>query len=154
MHRPQVKIVILALMLMMASVGEAAESSGAAVSGVVRDARGVVQMGALVQVLAGNSAMAGSAFTDLHGRYVIAHLLPGKYQVRASAALFVPAMRGNLQLRSGAQAIVDLTLNTLFETSTWLPAERRKADEPGTTGSGRCVPRRIVLSCDGMRMAM
>jgi hypothetical protein len=33
-------------------------------------------------------------------------------------------------LRSGAQAIVNLTLNTLFATATWLPAERRKADEP------------------------
>ena len=49
-------------------------------------------MGALVQVLAGDSVMVGTAFTDLHGRYLIAHLLPGKYDVKAaSAALFVPA---------------------------------------------------------------
>jgi hypothetical protein len=39
-------------------------------------------------------------------------------------------MRDNLQLRAGAQAIVNLTLNTLFESATWIPAERRKADEP------------------------
>ena len=26
---------------------------------------------------------------------------------------------------------MNLTLNTLFESATWLPAERRKADEPG-----------------------
>ncbi|MCU1295331.1 MAG: hypothetical protein JWP08_4181, partial [Bryobacterales bacterium] len=72
----------------------------------------------------------GTAFTDLHGRYLIPHFIPGKYEVRASAALFVPAMRDNLQLRPGAQAIVNLTLNTLFESATWIPAERRKADEP------------------------
>lgn len=130
MLRPQGKIVLLALILLTAGISRAAEPSGAAVSGVVRDAQGVVQMGALVQVLGANSVMVGTAFTDLHGRYLIAHLIPGKYQVRASAALFVPALRGDLELRSGARAIVDLTLNTLFETSAWLPAERRKADEP------------------------
>ena len=99
-------------------------------SGVVRDAQGVAQLGALVQVIADDSAVLGTAFTDLHGRYLIPHLLPGRYQVRASAALFVPALRDNLQLRAGAQAVVNLTLNTLFESATWIPAERRKADEP------------------------
>jgi hypothetical protein len=125
-----VKIVFLTLLLTTAAIGRAADRSGAALSGVVRDAQGIAQMGALVQVVADDSALVGSAFTDLHGRYLILHLLPGKYDVRASAALFVPALRGNLELRSGAQAVVDLTLNTLFETAAWLPAERRKADEP------------------------
>jgi hypothetical protein len=124
-----VKIVLLALVLMTASMCEGADP-GAAVSGVVRDAQGVVQMGALVQVLTGDSAMVGTAVTDLHGRYLIAHLIPGKYDVKATAALFMPAMRDNLQLRPGARAVVNLTLNTLFEPTAWLPAERRKADEP------------------------
>jgi hypothetical protein len=87
-------------------------------------------MGALVQVMGANSALVGTAFTDLHGRYLIANLLPGKYEVRASAALFVPAMRGNLQLRPGARTVVDLTMNAIFDAAAWLPAERRKADEP------------------------
>jgi hypothetical protein len=124
-----VKIVYVALTLLTVAVGVAAGQS-AAVSGVVRDAQGVAQLGALVQVVADDSAVLGTAFTDLHGRYLITRLLPGKYEVRASAALYVPALRGNLQLRTGAQAIVNLTLNTLYETATWIPAERRKADEP------------------------
>jgi hypothetical protein len=128
--RPQVKIGFLALLLTTSAIGRAADPPGAAVSGVVRDAQGIVQMGALVQVVADDSALVGTAFTDLHGRYLILHLLPGKYEVRASAALFVPALRGNLELAPGAQAVVNLTLNTLFETAAWLPAERRKADEP------------------------
>lgn len=129
MQRPQVKIALLSLILLTAAC-RVAMGQGAAISGVVRDAQGVAQLGALVQVIAADSAMAGTAFTDLHGRYFIPHLPPGSYQVTASAALFVPAMRGNLQLRSGAQAVVNLTLNTLFESAAWLPAERRKADEP------------------------
>lgn len=128
MQRSQVKIALLALMLTVAATGRAA-GPAAAVSGVVRDAQGVAQMGALVQVLA-NDAMVGTAFTDLHGRYLIVNLVPGKYEVRASAALFVPTMRDNLQLRPGAKAIVNLTLNAIFDAASWLPAERRKADEP------------------------
>jgi hypothetical protein len=128
--RPQVKIVFLMLMLTTPAISRAADPPGAAVSGVVRDAQGIAQMGALVQVVAADSALVATAFTDLHGRYLILHLLPGKYEVRASAALFVPALRDHLELRSGAQTVVNLTLNTLFETAAWLPAERRKADEP------------------------
>jgi hypothetical protein len=128
-QRPQVKIAILSLMLLTVAVRTAA-GQGAAISGVVRDAQGVAQLGALVEVVAVDSTVLGTAFTDLHGRYLIPHLIPGRYDVRATAALYVPALRDNLQLRAGAQAVVNLTLNTLFESTTWIPAERRKADEP------------------------
>ena len=130
MQRPQVKIAIVSLLLLTVAVRSAAGQGGATVTGVVRDAQGVAQLGALVEVVAANSAVLGTAFTDLHGRYLIPHLVPGRYDVRASAALYVPALRDNLQLRAGAQAVVNLTLNTLFESTTWIPAERRKADEP------------------------
>lgn len=115
-------------MLSTASVCLAAGTG--TISGVVRDTDGVAQMGVLIEVLASDSALAGTAFTDLHGRYLISRLLPGNYQVKASAALFVPATRGHLEVRSGARAIANLTLNTLFASTAWLPAERRKADEP------------------------
>jgi carboxypeptidase family protein len=128
-QRPQVKIAFVSLMLLTVATRIAAGQS-AAVSGVVRDAQGVAQLGALVQVVAEDSTVLGATFTDLHGRYLIPRLMPGRYGVRASAALFVPALRDNLQLRAGAQAVVNLTLNTLFESATWIPAERRKADEP------------------------
>jgi Carboxypeptidase regulatory-like domain len=128
-QRPQVKIAFVSVMLLTVAVRIAAGQS-AAVSGVVRDAQGVAQLGALVQVVAEDSTVLGATFTDLHGRYLIPRLVPGRYGVRASAALFIPALRDNLQLRAGAQAVVNLTLNTLFESATWIPAERRKADEP------------------------
>ncbi len=116
-------------MLTAAASGWAA-SPAAAVSGIVRDSQGVAQMGALVQVLTNDSVMVGTAFTDLHGRYLISNLVPGKYEVRATAALFVPALRDNLQLGPGARAIVNLTLSAIYDAASWLPAERRKADEP------------------------
>lgn len=122
-------LVLGGLMLWMAP-GMSASAATAAVSGVVRDARGVAQMGALVEVLAAGSESVATAMTDLHGRYRIADLMPGRYQVRASASLFMPAARRNLRLYSGMSATVNLTLNMLTDPAAWLPAERRKPDEP------------------------
>ena len=102
---------------------------GAVVSGVVRDAQGVAQMGALVQVLSANAETVGTAFTDLRGRYVIPNLNPGRYLVRASATLFVPSTRNNLQLQSGAKAVVNLTMAALFDTTAWMPGDRRRGED-------------------------
>jgi hypothetical protein len=119
-----------ALMLWLAP-GACVAASTAAVSGVVRDARGVAQMGAMVQVLAADSVTVKTAFTDMYGRYRIANLVPGKYQVEATGALFVPAIRANLRLATGMLATVNLTLNMFGDPAAWLPAERRRPDEPG-----------------------
>ncbi len=65
-------------------------------------------MGAMVQILAASSVSVATAFTDMNGRYRIANLVPGKYQVRATAALYVPATRPNLRLSTGMRATVDI----------------------------------------------
>jgi hypothetical protein len=108
----------------------ASELPGAAVTGVVRDVQGVAQSGALVQVMTAGLDGPRTAITDSHGRYSIPNLVPGKYAVQASAALFISATRDNLLLRPGKWVTVNLTLATLFDATAWLPAERRKTDEP------------------------
>ncbi|MDP9039200.1 MAG: TonB-dependent receptor [Acidobacteriota bacterium] len=119
----------LTAMLLLVGSGACLALPEAAVSGVVRDSRGAAQMGAMVQVLAGPVNVA-TVFTDLYGRYRIANLIPGKYEIRASAALFLPAMRSNLRLANGARATVNLTLSMLSDPVAWIPAQRRHADEP------------------------
>lgn len=128
-------VLIGAMLLSTQPLWAAAGDGATTISGVVKDAQGVVQMGALVQILAANALGAdvrtvATAFTDMHGHYAVSNLTPGRYQVRASAALFVPATKANLQLRTGAKTVVNLTLAALFDTASWLPASRRRADEP------------------------
>lgn len=106
-------------------------ASTAAVSGVVRDAQGVAQIGALVEVLSAGSVGVSTAVTDMYGRYRIANLMPGRYQVRASAALFIPATRSDLRLSPGLRATVNLTLSMLADPVGWLPAKPRGLDETG-----------------------
>jgi hypothetical protein len=107
-----------------------AASADAAVSGVVRDSHGTPQMGALIELLTADTSTVASTFTDDHGRYIIPAVIPGKYQIRASAAFLVPVTRANLRLQAGAQAIINLTMTTLFEAANWLPAQTRRPDEP------------------------
>jgi hypothetical protein len=57
--------------------------------------------------------------------------MPGKYQVRASAALFIPATRTDLRLSPGLRATVNLTLSMLADPTSWLPAKPRGTDETG-----------------------
>lgn len=116
-------------MLSVASAGYAVDHD-AIVAGVVRDTKGVPQIGALVQVVsASNSAIRVTTFTDLDGRYLVRSLLPGKYGIRVSAALFLPTSRENLRLEPDHRSVVNVTLGGLLEPSLWLPARARGSDE-------------------------
>ena len=128
-RRFTLEIGLLALLLGSTAVSPAADRR-AVISGVIRDTRGVPQMGALVQILSANAVVRATAFTDLQGHYRVDSLLPGQYAVRATAALFLPALRENLRLLPDRRAVVNLTLTTLFDQSLWLPASPRKSDEP------------------------
>jgi hypothetical protein len=130
-----VKRVAEGLLLVMFIAGVAgrmyaAPPSGSIISGTVRDVHGTPQMGALIQLLRSDMSPAAAAFSDGRGRYVIPAVIPGKYQLRATAAFFLPVLRTNVRLQPGVQAVVNLTLNAMFEVDNWLPAQRRRADEP------------------------
>jgi hypothetical protein len=100
------------------------------VSGVVRDARGTPQMGAVVELMAANATVVARAYTNVRGGFSFEHVLPGKYQVKATGDSFLPTLREGLELRSRSKIFVNLTLSTLFEAIQWLPAQPRSPDEP------------------------
>ena len=104
----------------------AADRPGAAsISGYVRSAAGVPQMGAMVEVL-GSAAHSLRVFTDENGFYSAAGLLPGVYNIKAYSPSFLPALRERVGLSPGASAMVDLKLSGLFE-AIQLPAMRGTA---------------------------
>ena len=97
---------------------------------MVRDGKGTPQVGALVQLLRPDLSVISETFTDDHGRYELARVLPGIYGVKASGSLFLPTLRENLHITASSRLVVNLTLNTLYEAFRWLPAQPRTADEP------------------------
>jgi hypothetical protein len=113
------------------------------ISGYVRAASGIPQMGAMVEIL-GAAAQGLKVFTDEHGFYSAAGLLPGVYNLKVSAPAFLPALREHIGLHAGGNAIVNVTLSTLFEAIQMAPA-RGPADEDDWKWVLRSVSNRPIL---------
>src|SRR5579863_3495240 len=97
------------------------------ISGYVRNASGVPQMGAVVELLS-SAARTLTVFTDENGFYSAAGLLPGIYNIKVSAASFLPAFRDGVGLQAGGRLLVNLTLSTLFDAVKMAPG-RSVSDE-------------------------
>ncbi|MGE5111164.1 MAG: carboxypeptidase-like regulatory domain-containing protein [Acidobacteriaceae bacterium] len=109
----------LLVVAMTLAVGASAAVNPGVISGYVRNAAGVPQMGATVQVLSlGNPV---EARTDANGFYTLSGLLPGLYAIKVTAPSFLPSIREKISVQSGASLVVNITLNTLFEAIELLP---------------------------------
>src|SRR4051812_13560251 len=90
------------LLFFAVALGVPAFASEGTISGVVKNSAGVPQMGVLVQVFSHEASRFLTVFTDTKGYYSVNQLLPGAYDVKVSAASFLPTLRENVSLRSGA----------------------------------------------------
>lgn len=113
------------LVVMTVAAAPALAARAGNISGTVRDSSGVPQMGAAIEILAQAPSTALLLYTDRNGRFLAKNLLPGTYQIKASAASFLPTLRQNVGLRPGASMVVNLTLNTLFEALQMMPVRAR-----------------------------
>ena len=120
-------VVSLSLLLLFA-VSRATAQRTPEVSGVVRDTHGTPQMGVMVELLGAGTSI--TALTDLQGRYEIRDVLPGTYQLRATAALYLPSVRRRVRLGAGIQPVVNLIMSGLFEEATWISISHSSPDNP------------------------
>src|SRR5258708_23213892 len=101
-----------------------------AISGYVKTSSGPPQMGAVVEIFTSATKLGTVVFTNADGFYSAENLAPGTYQVKVTAATFLPALREDVSLRAGARVVVNLTLNTLADALKLLPARRDSNAEP------------------------
>src|ERR1700704_1591734 len=113
------------------------------ISGYVRNAGGVPQMGAAVELL-GSAVLSSKVFTDDRGFYSIAGLLPGTYSLKVSAPSFLPALREKVGLRPGAMLMFNAPLTTLLEASQLGPL-RGPADDDDWKWTLRSVSNLSIL---------
>ena len=118
----RVHLVFFAALIAVGSVPVNGAAPGS-VLGQVRDSAGVPQIGAVVQLLRPDLTLVTSVYTNDKGHFTIAPVLPGRYAVKAMGTFFLPALRENVRVRTSA--VVNLTLNTLYEAMQWLPSEPR-----------------------------
>jgi hypothetical protein len=117
----------------------------ATLSGTVRSAGGVAQMGALVEVLSAAGAPVRTLFSDGTGKFTV-QLPAGTYNVRVSANSFLPSLRENVLLVPGGRQIIAITLNTLFEAVQMVPQRRRSTgDDDEWRWTLRSVGNRPIL---------
>lgn len=121
------KIGILATLLLSCALASAAVSPGI-ISGVVRDGAGKPQMGAVVELLSGASSKTITVLTDAKGSFSLSGLLPGLYSVKVSAPSFLPTIRESIRVQPGANVLLHMTLNTLFEAIQLVPRQRGSAE--------------------------
>jgi len=105
-------------------------ASVGAIGGYVKDSSGAPQMGAVVEVFVSAVKVGTTVFTDSRGYYLANNLPAGTYQVKVTAASFLPSLREDVILRSGAHLIINLTVNTLADALKVVPVRRSDADDP------------------------
>src|SRR5258708_15852901 len=103
------KLGYLVIALGLTVTGWCADRS-ATISGFVRNANGVPQMGAAVEVL-GSAVETFKVFTDEKGFFSANGLVPGVYSLRVSALSFLPTLRANTSLTAGPHPLLILTLS-------------------------------------------
>ncbi len=80
---------------------------------------------------AGVGAISGTVKDGSGTRFYSAeNLLPGTYQIKVTAASFLPSLRENVSLRAGGRVLVNVTLNTLADALLLLPGRRSLNTEP------------------------
>src|SRR5260370_16974221 len=100
------------------------------ISGYVKNSSGTPQLGAVVEIFTSAAKLGTVVFTDASGFYSADNLPAGTYQVKVSAASFLPSLREGISLRSGAHVLVNLPLSTLSDALTLLPSRRGPNTEP------------------------
>jgi hypothetical protein len=100
------------------------------IAGYIKDSSGTPQMGAVVEVFVSAAQVGTTVFTDSRGYYLASNLPAGTYQVKVTATSFLPSLRENVLLRSGAHLIINLTVNTLADALKLMPVRRSETDEP------------------------
>lgn len=102
---PLVAVVVLSLALPVH-----AQTTGATLSGTVKDSSGAVLPGVTVVVTNTDTSGSRTVVTDRAGRFVASDLQPGPYSLKAALEGFTTVVRSGITLTVGRDAVADLEL--------------------------------------------
>jgi hypothetical protein len=109
--------VVLVLSLFV-SVPVYAQVAGATLSGTVIDASGAAIPQVSVSIRNVATGITTTAAANANGFYTATNLLPGSYEIKASASGFATVVRTGITLTVGAQQVLDFTLQVGQVTQT------------------------------------
>jgi len=109
-------LTFMALSLLLSPAGLAAQEFRGTISGAVTDPSGAVVPAASVQVQETSTGTVSRTVSDAAGQYVVPFLLPGTYNITASASGFETLTRNGVILQAQDHLIINLAL-TVGSTS-------------------------------------
>ncbi len=133
------------LLLVAAALSVPAFAGQGTITGKVKSTAGVPQMGAMVEAVCLGASKTFTVFTDSTGYYAFYELIPGNYDIKVSAASFLPTLRENVSIRSGANLVVNLTLNTLTDAIRLLPPKQGAQEDDDWKWTLRSSANRPIL---------
>ena len=133
------------LLVLAVALSVPAFAKQGSISGRVKNAAGVPQMGAMVEAVSLNTSKSYTVFTDSLGNYALSELIPGTYDVRVTAASFLPTLREAVGLKSGASVVINLTLSTLSDAIRMLPAKQSAKEDDDWKWTLRSAANRPIL---------
>lgn len=86
------------------------------ISGVVKSAAGVPQMGAAVVLYNRSDRPIDRTLTNEKGEFAFASLLPDVYSIRVTLAAFLPALKRNIVVQPGMQSLLEVNLASVFSS--------------------------------------
>ncbi len=142
----RVAVSVLAILAVtMAASPAYAQVSGATLSGTITDPSGAAIAGAKVSITNKATGIARDATTDAAGFYSAPNLLPGPYEVTASASGFSTAKQSDLTLTVGAQQVLNLPLKIGEASQTVLVTEAAPLVQLGSSSISAQVESKEIL---------
>ena len=89
--------------------------------GEVRNATGVVQMGAVVSLYNRYDELLRRGLSNQDGKFVFDSLAPDVYSIRVSLASFVPALRRNISVIAGSESLLKIQLSSALSSIELVP---------------------------------
>ncbi|MGB9604534.1 MAG: carboxypeptidase-like regulatory domain-containing protein, partial [Bryobacteraceae bacterium] len=99
----------------LAGAASPAKLSGG-IAGVVKNAAGVPQMGALVILYNRSDRPVQRTYTNEKGEFAFASLMPDVYSIRVTLASFLPALKRNIAVQPGMQSLLQVNLASVFSS--------------------------------------
>src|SRR5260370_27377527 len=137
-------VVILAITISSANTAYA-QVSGANLSGTITDPSGAAIAGAKVSVANKATGVTRDVTTDTAGFYSAPNLLPGPYEVAASASGFSTTKQADLMLTVGGQQVLNLALKIGEATQTVVVTEAAPQVQLGSSTISAQIESKEIL---------
>lgn len=124
----------------LAGGGTVAKQGEFALTGTVTDLTGAVIPSAIVTVSDPQRGLKRSITTDANGRYVVAGLEPGNYDVDATARGFMSSHLSGVAVTASRASVVDFTLRVGAMSETVTVESSRPSIEPESAEELKTIP--------------